>query len=107
MGAPELGLKFTCTSCGLRFYDLLKSPAICPRCATEQPKPKPRAFAPSRPMGRNWAAPAKAAIVATEADPVAADADELLDDEDDDVVEPDPIDEDDDDDAVPAPIIEE
>lgn len=101
MGAPELGLKYTCTACGLRFYDLLKSPAICPKCATEQPKPKPRAFAASRPMGRNWA---KAALPAAAAEPAAEDAAELLDDED--AIEPEVIDEDEDD-AVPAPVIEE
>ena len=44
MPKPELGLKRICVSCGTRFYDLTKSPAHCPKCATEQPieQPKPR-----------------------------------------------------------------
>jgi uncharacterized protein (TIGR02300 family) len=28
----ELGTKRTCPSCGAKFYDLLKSPIICPKC---------------------------------------------------------------------------
>jgi uncharacterized protein (TIGR02300 family) len=44
MVKPELGLKRVCVACGAKFYDLTKSPAICPKCATEQPAdlPKPR-----------------------------------------------------------------
>jgi len=29
------GLKRTCQSCGARFYDLEKSPILCPKCGTE------------------------------------------------------------------------
>jgi uncharacterized protein (TIGR02300 family) len=44
MAKPELGLKRICVSCSTRFYDLTKSPAVCPKCGTEQPadQPKPR-----------------------------------------------------------------
>ncbi len=44
MVKPELGLKRVCVACGAKFYDLLKSPAVCPKCGTEQPAdmPKPR-----------------------------------------------------------------
>jgi uncharacterized protein (TIGR02300 family) len=31
---PELGLKRQCMSCGAKFYDLGKDPAVCPKCAT-------------------------------------------------------------------------
>ncbi len=34
MVSTELGTKRTCPSCAARFYDLLKSPAVCPKCAT-------------------------------------------------------------------------
>lgn len=37
MAKPELGTKRTCVACGTRFYDLGKSPAVCPKCGTEQP----------------------------------------------------------------------
>lgn len=48
MGRPELGAKCTCVGCGLRFYDLGRLPAICPKCATQQPPAKPRVFRSSR-----------------------------------------------------------
>jgi uncharacterized protein (TIGR02300 family) len=42
MARPELGEKHTCVSCGTRFFDLGKEPAVCPKCATEQPVEQPR-----------------------------------------------------------------
>ncbi len=53
MGRPELGAKCTCVGCGLRFYDLGRSPALCPKCATQQPPPKPRVLRSSRGAGEN------------------------------------------------------
>ncbi len=50
MVKPELGTKRVCVSCGARFYDLTKQPAICPKCATEQPAEQPR---PRRTGGGN------------------------------------------------------
>ena len=43
MAKPELGTKRVCVSCGARFYDLTKQPAVCPKCGTEQPAEVPRA----------------------------------------------------------------
>lgn len=37
MAKPELGLKRTCVDCGVRFYDLNRVPAICPKCGGTQP----------------------------------------------------------------------
>src|SRR5690242_15571762 len=48
MGRPGLGAKCTCTACHERFYDLNRSPAICPKCGVQQPPEKPRALRPSR-----------------------------------------------------------
>jgi uncharacterized protein (TIGR02300 family) len=42
MAKPELGIKRVCVACGARFYDLTKSPAVCPKCGTEQPIEQPR-----------------------------------------------------------------
>jgi len=42
MAKPELGTKRVCVSCGARFYDLTKQPAVCPKCSTEQPAEQPR-----------------------------------------------------------------
>ena len=35
MAKAELGLKRTCLSCGMRYYDFNKTPIICPGCQTE------------------------------------------------------------------------
>jgi len=43
MAKPELGTKRVCVSCGARFYDLTRTPAVCPKCSTEQPLEQPRA----------------------------------------------------------------
>ena len=34
MAKPELGSKRQCMSCGAKFYDLNKEPAVCPKCGT-------------------------------------------------------------------------
>jgi uncharacterized protein (TIGR02300 family) len=31
---PELGTKRLCTNCGAKFYDLNKTPIVCPKCDT-------------------------------------------------------------------------
>jgi uncharacterized protein (TIGR02300 family) len=48
MGRPQLGTKCTCGGCSERFYDLNRSPAICPKCGAEQQPEKPRVVRPSR-----------------------------------------------------------
>ena len=35
MAHKNLGRKRRCASCGIKFYDLTKMPAICPACGTE------------------------------------------------------------------------
>ena len=35
MAHATLGRKHRCASCGIKFYDLKKSPAVCPACGTE------------------------------------------------------------------------
>lgn len=47
MVKPELGTKRVCVACSTRFYDLARSPAICPKCGTEQPVEQPRVRRPS------------------------------------------------------------
>jgi uncharacterized protein (TIGR02300 family) len=42
---PEWGTKRICPSCGTRYYDLLREPVICPKCATPF---DPEAFLKSR-----------------------------------------------------------
>jgi uncharacterized protein (TIGR02300 family) len=33
---PELGNKHSCQNCGTKFFDLNKSPVVCPKCGTVQ-----------------------------------------------------------------------
>jgi uncharacterized protein (TIGR02300 family) len=35
MAKADLGLKRTCLSCGMRFYDFKRTPIVCPGCQTE------------------------------------------------------------------------
>jgi uncharacterized protein (TIGR02300 family) len=34
LAKPEWGSKRICPSCGARYYDLLRDPIVCPKCAT-------------------------------------------------------------------------
>lgn len=49
VGRPELGTKCACASCAERFYDLNRSPAVCPKCGAIQPPVSVRAPRPVRP----------------------------------------------------------
>ena len=49
MVKPELGTKRVCVSCGTKFYDLGRTPAVCPKCGTEQPAEQPRLRRPAAP----------------------------------------------------------
>ncbi|GLQ04978.1 TIGR02300 family protein [Sneathiella chinensis] len=35
MAKPEWGAKHACSSCGTRFYDMLRNPIVCPSCGKE------------------------------------------------------------------------
>ncbi len=49
----KLGEKWTCFSCGARFYDLGKEDKRCPKCGVDQAdKPKEGADAPPKPAPR-------------------------------------------------------
>ena len=45
MAKPEWGTKRICPSCGTRYYDLMRDPVVCPKCATPF---DPEAFLKSR-----------------------------------------------------------
>jgi uncharacterized protein (TIGR02300 family) len=65
---PELGIKRLCASCGAKFYDLSKTPIVCPKCSTVYEVTLPRAKSDG-PRGA-----AAAAAAATVAEPEAAEA---------------------------------
>ena len=72
MAKAELGLKRTCLSCGMRYYDFNRTPIICPGCHTEF---DPEAVSRSR-RGRAVSKSAKAAE-----EPVAETANEEAEEE--------------------------
>ena len=87
MAKVDLGVKRTCQSCNMRFYDFKRSPIICPGCGTEF---DPKNLSKSR---KSRAAPKSAAKTGVSDD--AGDLDETdFDDEDIDVA----VNKDDDDD---------
>lgn len=93
MGRPELGTKCACASCRERFYDLNRSPAICPKCGAQQPPVVPRAAWPIRMSGGNmhFSRRPAASAVEEEVEPVSSvEAEESDEDEDDGVPEIEP-----------------
>jgi uncharacterized protein (TIGR02300 family) len=83
MAKTELGTKRVCVACNTRFYDLGKTPAICPKCGTEQPADQPR----PRRLGGNVSdqKPIKKPAPAVEADLVEVEG--VADEAEEDVLE--------------------
>ena len=100
--ADKLGTKHVCFSCGTKFYDMKKKKAICPRCGADQ------ADAPAKPAkkesgkgtGKKTKSAPKPRDIESSHGEVALDiqgkgenevyldeafADDLVDDEDDDI----------------------
>lgn len=51
----EWGTKRTCQSCAAKFYDMQRSPVVCPKCQTEfvaPPKPKSHGSASKSALAR-------------------------------------------------------
>ena len=92
MAKPDLGLKRTCVSCGAKFYDMTKQPAVCPKCGTDQPAEQPRTRrAPAvvdeklkkrAAVGAAGGDTDDAEIEDVDPDAVAADSDDLEDEDD-------------------------
>ena len=69
MTKPELGTKRLCAGCAAKFYDLLKSPIVCPMCEAVFVMPKPAPSRPRRgfePMAQAMPVVAAPAIVAND-----------------------------------------
>jgi len=79
---PELGTKRLCGSCGAKFYDLSKTPILCPKCSTVfeivVPVTRGRSEAAAAAAGAAAAAAAAAAARAP-AKEVEAEAPEMAD----------------------------
>lgn len=44
---PDLGQKHICFSCNTKFYDLRKSPVLCPKCGADQKEAPPPQTSPA------------------------------------------------------------
>lgn len=63
MAKPEWGTKRRCLSCSAAFYDLGKSPIICPKCGTEfNPDALVKTRRPARVEEAKVAKPIKAVV---------------------------------------------
>lgn len=95
MGKVDLGEKLTCSSCEARFYDLNKTPALCPKCGAENRRPKP-------PKAKKADTAPKPEKVVAKPKPEAEDddAEDLEDDDEDDLINDDEDLDDEDDDVV-------
>ena len=106
MAKPELGTKRLCSGCSLKFYDLHKTPIVCPTCDTVFDVPKPLPVRPRRAFEPNPVPPPQ-----TTATLEASDADVLdeedSDDKDDDDKETDAKKAGDDESASGVPMLEE
>lgn len=87
MGRPQLGTKCTCTGCQERFYDLNRSPAVCPKCGAQQPPERPRAarVPPRGSFGSRMQPRQVPALAVAEDEVEPADTSDADDDEADDV----------------------
>lgn len=93
MAKPELGLKRTCVACSTKFYDMARTPAVCPKCGTEQPAEQPRLRRTPGPLPVDEKLKKRAAAPAAEGDDIEVedvegdeaieDAEELEDDAED------------------------
>lgn len=77
MAKAEWGLKRACLSCNAKFYDMNRSPILCPKCGAAF---DPEALAKDR-RTRVAAPPPRAAAAAAEDEEVAVEADEKEEEE--------------------------
>lgn len=87
MAAKDLGTKYTCFKCGVKFYDLKKPEPICPKCGADQ-RESPALRAPEKGERRRRAAVEEPAIEeeSIEEEPAAdeeEEAEEAVEDDDD------------------------
>lgn len=88
MVKPDWGDRYTCHSCGCKFYDLNRPEPLCPRCGVDQREATQKARPPSQ--SRASTAPVEAEIendIHEEPDELAEDEEETVSNEDVEEVE--------------------
>ncbi len=79
MSKPEWGEKHLCASCGSLYYDMLKTPATCPKCGSPY---DPEALLKSRRKGIEAARKEEAEIEVEEELEVEVEVDDVVADDD-------------------------
>jgi len=79
---PEWGGKHTCQHCGVKYYDLNRSPIVCPKCGTQFNPDALLRSRRSKPTSPDKAAAPLAAAVAPAAEESKVEADDELEAED-------------------------
>ena len=74
MAKPEWGTKRQCTSCGARFYDLMKPEIACPKCGTVYDPEAATKSRRSRPSAEKAAAAREPVVEEVEVPAEAAEA---------------------------------
>ena len=88
MAKPEWGVKRTCQSCSARFYDLARSPILCPKCgANVEPEVTFKARRQSSPVVEPKAAPIIRDVAVVDLDETAEEL-EVVEEEEDGVATP-------------------
>lgn len=72
MAKPEWGTKRECTECGARFYDLTRTPIVCPKCEATVVVDNGKAATKAKAKAAEPAKPAAAAADEAPADDEAA-----------------------------------
>ncbi|MCH7922511.1 MAG: FYDLN acid domain-containing protein [Nitrospinae bacterium] len=88
MVKPDWGDRYTCHSCGCKFYDLNRPEPLCPRCGVDQREATQKARPPSQ--SRASTAPVEAETendIHEEPDELAEDEEETVSNEDVEEVE--------------------
>jgi uncharacterized protein (TIGR02300 family) len=70
LGRPELGCKCTCAGCHERFYDLKRSPVVCPKCGARQPPATRRELCITASTGLKSSRSPKAVTIDDDIEPV-------------------------------------
>jgi uncharacterized protein (TIGR02300 family) len=79
-------MKLSCESCGARFYDLNKQPAVCPKCGAKNSRPQ--VFRSRRPAEERAEKKTAVAAAAEKSElPEEEDIEAVEDDEAEDVIE--------------------
>lgn len=102
MAKPEWGFKRICLNCAAKFYDMQKSPIVCPSCETVYDPEAATKLKRGRHTAADTKAKAKPAAAAAEESTDEDDLDDDLDDDVDDSVLEDTSDLGDDDVPVPT-----